>query len=355
MGNIVIDIQANLNKLRSDLKQFFNKSFDVNVSGKGSSAGGGAKGGKGSGSVLGVLNKILMAVAPIAVLFKILDFFKVIELILNGVMLFLLQIWEWIKKIAKAVWDGLKVVWDLLKSLATAVWDGLKVVWDWLKKLFTAVWDGLKFVWNILSEIGKIIWNAIKFVWDIIKALWDVSKQGFKLVWDGLKKVWEMLTGFWSDKIQPILQGVWDVITGVWDSIKEIITSFFRDPVGTLKKALQFVWDAITSLPSKIWNFMKQLPKLIGDAIKGSLNFASRAGSWLADKGRGILGMNDGIIQKDGKIVRLNPNDTIFASKNPNGMGGGGTTVNLYGVTQREMLDYVKKELGKQINTVGRY
>ena len=369
MGTITIDVLADLKKLQKQLSGFFKQKFQANVQG-GGRAGGTAQG-KDKGAfapIASLLRGILLTIAPIAVLTKILDYFKVFDLIFAFIMTAVLQIWEWVKKLAsifveniKSLWSNLQPilskVWEWIKIAAQAIWDGLKWLWGFIKPILASVWEGIK-------AFGVAIWKSLKWLWSfigpVLAKVWEWIKIGFAFVkewglklWNRLKEVWSNITDFWAAKVQPILDKVWGVITDIFKKVVEMVSAFFSDPVGTLKKALQFVWDVISTLPAKIWDRMKELGTIIANAIKRVIPFGGGGGKSIG--GGSSTSVTDALITKDGKVIRSHPSDNTIFTKNNTLGGSGGTTINLYGVTPKEMVDFVRKELGKQINKVGRY
>jgi hypothetical protein len=422
MAQITIDVLADLKKLQQQLTGFFKQKFQANVQGGGGSGRASSFAGEGKG-IIGALKKelrdvqqaiddassqdeinallkkqeglqkelktaqsggqsslapiatllkgIFTVLGPVAVLLKILDYFKVFDLVFAFVMTAVLNIWELLKWLGKVIWEGIKWLWNLLgnilakvwgwiKIVAQAIWDGLKWLWGFMKPILAAVWDAVKSValriWDTIKWLWSLIGPVLAKVWEWIKVGWEILKEVGAKIWEGLNNVWLRITEVWTDKVQPILTKVWDVLSSIFTKIVDMVTAFFNDPVGTLKKALQFIWDILSGLPGKIWNLMKQLPSLIASAIKGAISFfGGGSGGGRTIGGGSSTSVTDALITKDGKVIRSHPSDNTIFTKNNTLGGGGGTVINLYGVTQKEMIDYVRRELGKEIHKVGRY
>ena len=97
-------------------------------------------------------------------------------------------------------------------------------------------------------------------------------------------------------------------------------------------------------LASKIWDKVKQLAQLIADKIKGAFSFLRPARS-----------VGDVIIRPNGQVIEPDPKDTIIATKNPGGMGGGNITLNFNGLTSDELMSVIKRELGVDVFRSSRF
>ncbi len=66
--------------------------------------------------------------------------------------------------------------------------------------------------------------------------------------------------------------------------------------------------------------------------------------------------VGDAIIRPDGSVIKTDPADWLFATKNPSSMGGGtNITVNVNGdVTGRDVVEYVKQAIMKEVKSYNR-
>jgi len=187
------------------------------------------------------------------------------------------------------------------------------------------------------------IWALLILGFDAVKNLlsnvWNTLVEKFTLVIDWFKTLWTAFT---------------DKLTLVWNILKELpekIWTLLKEGFNWLKDRLTDAWNAITELPSRIWDFMKGLPQLIADAIKG---FFGGIGSFLGF-GSKSTSVGDAIIRPDGSIIKTDPNDTLIATQNPNGQGGGDKYFYFYGVTEDMFIDKIKRELMTDVLKAGRY
>lgn len=317
----------------------------------------------GSNKVLAFFGKKLFKLlGPLAVLMKLDELLQISKLLVFFVGFSLLKIFKWVWQGIEALinldWSSiLAVVWEkivqlnpilgMVVSAVKTVWNWVKILWNGLKAFFANpvefIRQGMLDVWNFLKEKLPFLEKvevAIKWVWEVLKQTWEGLKVFFSdpvgIIKQAFSNVWELL----KQKL-PFLQKVEDWVKKTYDNIKTTITNFFKDPGKVFKDALQFIWDVLTSLPQKIWDLVQQLGTTIVNGIKSALGFK--------------IGVQDAIITKRGDVIRTDPNDTIFATKNPNGMGGGQKVFNFYGVTSSEMLDVLKRELAEDVNIAGRF
>jgi len=358
MAELKFKVLGDLSQLRRDIKKMLNEKFKVNVSGGGSSGAGGSAGAKKGNGLLGTIIKKL---GPLAILMSLKPIQDILAIMANFVIYGIIQVWKLLKWLGTTIWEGLKTVWELLK----VGWEWLKVGWEWiteklqmvkdaivqwlgtaitfLKELPAKIWTFLKElpakIWSFISGLAIKIWDFIRpgFEWLIEKLTigWDILKLGFNTVVEWVKNLWntfkEKLLSLWeSIKALPAL---------IWEKIKQGFT-WIKDKVTT-------VWNAITALPAQIWDKMKGLAKDIGDRVKGAID---KIKFWKKEDK-----VDDAIIKPDGTVIKTNPNDYIIATQNPGGLGGGQTINNFYGVTPKEMVDYLQKELVKTSNTNTRF
>lgn len=140
---------------------------------------------------------------------------------------------------------------------------------------------------------------------------------------------WNEILSFpgWVTFINPILWGDW-IKSVVWDDwLKKV------DWFDWIKSLTVADWVAMILFPG--WGIF--IPKLDwSDFISKIKGFFSGGAS---------DSIEDGIITKTGQVIKTDPNDTIYATKNP-GIGMGNHTVmNFYGVTSQEVVELIKREM----------
>lgn len=241
--------------------------------------------------------------------------------------------------------------WDMLKAKALEIWG---VVADWIGEKINAVTGfigaGLETikgawmaVWQFLLEFTKNIvgfivgvpvayldfffpqWEQkLRMVVDKAVELWTQFKDWLAALWgiitENTLAALEMLYGIIVpaiEKIKEVWNAVWgavgDFFKTIWDAIKE-----------TVRESVDWIMDKIQpaiDMAMKLIDLVKNLGKTAGKAGSTSLDFLSSGVSSLISRGRKVSNVDDAIITPQGNIIRTNPNDWLFATKNPAGMG----------------------------------
>lgn len=221
----------------------------------------------------------------------------------------------------------------LITGIVSGVQAGFRVISDSLQPVrdaFNEIFGGDEATnfSEILSTIGRVIGGVITFsitnmakvfssVVDIAMGFWDVLKGiftlDFSLIGEGLSN---MFGGF-VDYVYSIPETVIDVLASIFPNI-----DFFQK----LKEGWHQVIDIVKSFPGKVWQGFKDL----GSAVFGW--FASILPGWVR-KALGIKtgsapdfgdlkdggSVNDAIIQ-NGTIITTSPEDSIIATKQPEGL-----------------------------------
>ena len=309
------------------------------------------------------------------------------------------------KELSKGFLDGMSSLWDTLKPNLIAIGQSLVDVW---KTIEPDLMDFIKwFQKDILPTIIEIggtfinIWGkTIKKIADDFKWFWSFMKPILKPLGNAIKGFAQVMSGIWkeldelgidkllADLISPIskLQTVFEAVEGLkewWDNFKlnanniwEIIENSFID-----------IWEKVKTSFSKIFlsidmgidSFISGLMglgiggKTIGDVFGYSgPKYKAENGWWKIKDEKGdyqYLGknggvsqypekrVNDAIITKTGQVVKTDPQDYIFAMKQPQKLvssaaGGGIYTININANVRNDNdIRQIKNELEKLIKS----
>ena len=338
MAELRFKILADLTQLKKDLKDTLEKKFKIGAEGDGGGvAGGGKDSKKNSKAIIGMaaatsgILGFLLAGKPLRDLFKIglnfiiLSFLKLLKFLFVTLPTFFGNLGALIGKIMAKIGEFLKElpskIWNFLKALPGMIWNFLKalpgMIWGLLKAGFNLIVTGVKLaiegVKIIINKLVGFLKSAFKFTSDILKKLLTFIKAAPKRIWDFLKVLPEK---------------IWNFMKAGFNFVKLVILS---------------VVDSIKKLPSKIWEKVKGLDNLIARAIGDFFSFGS---------GRRV---GDAILRPSGEVIQTDPKDTIIATQNPNGLGGGTKIFNFHGVTSEEMTNVLKRELGIGVTTSSRF
>ena len=219
----------------------------------------------------------------------------------------------------------------LPEGLQEAIWNGLVTIWEGLKDFGEWVWNFILNALSFISDLGRRIWDfylgALNYIVDLGRDLWNWFRKALSF----LRDFGEMLWNWIVDKLSFLL----DFGKMLWD---------------WFLKALEF----INNLGSRIWNHIRDGLGNLGRRIRrGILSLIPGVG------GGGTRSVDDFIITSGGQVLETHPRDTIIGTKNPQNLGGGGSNVEVNiqvdGVATEEVVDKMKRELGKEVNRIGRF
>lgn len=241
---------------------------------------------------------------------------------------------------------------DILPLLVEGIGTYTKIMFKVLKNVV----DSFNIVYKIIKPIFKPLGNIIKYLFDkfnsSLKSLdslnidkllvplsaignigkwWESFKAGASNVWTSIK---ESFINIWKGTI--------DIVKGVWTSIKEsfliMITGLIDMLNGILKnKAVSVLTGGATIKAG--WGYDEQgnFSKRTYDS-KGNYSYTK---------------VNDGVITKDGQVIKTNPQDYIFAMKQPQqlataGAGNYNITINANVRNDNDIIK-IKNELNRLI------
>lgn len=205
-------------------------------------------------------------------------------------------------------------------------------------------------LYDIFDKIVHIIGDSVaSFLQGMIQPLKDLSapldtinnafQRLLSLFGDGentgLKKAFSWLGGFVGGQLVVAFEALAIAIDTIVSGIQTIAQG------GRLIKDL-FTgdWDALEN----DWNAVKDIWKAYGDRT-------ASAGKRMWETEKDAIGIDDGIVTKDGKVIRLNPEDNVYAFKGTP-MGGVTAPMNMvFNVTVTEgNAQVVGQQLGYSIH-----
>ncbi len=235
--------------------------------------------------------------------------YDLIYIVIGGIIIFLIAAWEEIRTATIETWNEIKAalegVWNFIMEIFHAIWDPLVEAWNWLwSTISTAVSDA----WNAMVEWLTAKWNEAVAVWhqifDPIIEWWNSFWQGIA---DWITNVWNSITSFLGEKFAMLR----NMFQTTWDGIKNFFNKIWNsDIVKSVRDGVNKVVEFVKSLPSRIWNFVKDAGRWLWDAgkkvISGFLNGLKDAFREVADWVSGIADWvkdHKGPLPKDKKLL----------------------------------------------------
>ena len=300
------------------------------------------------------------------------------------------------KELSKGFLDGMSSLWDTLKPNLIAIGQSLVDVWKtiepdlmsfikWFQK------DILPSVMSIGGTYINVLSKTIKRLADDFKSFCNFMKPVLKPLGNAIKGFAQVMSGIWkklddfgidgllANIISPIskLQTVFEAVGGIkewWDNFKLSGTGLWE----YLKESFSNIWTKISKGFSDLWDMIRKPFLIMITGLIDGVNAAIKVMQfWEKDKtklkdtiqwgyeynSQGVFGkrvynsqglyniapeqkVNDAIITKTGQVVKTDPQDYIFAMKQPQKLanaagssGGGNYTINIYNPTVRNDSD----------------
>ena len=201
---------------------------------------------------------------------------------------------------------------DLASSWASLNKDGVSIgtvlekMWDIFDKIVHIIGDSLGAFFEGLIEPLKDLMTPLDKIMDSFERLLSIFGNDNS----GLKGMFKWLGNFVGNVLMVAFNGLAIALDTIVTAIQTLVQS------GSLIKDL-FTgdWDSL----SKDWDKVKNLWSAYGERTAGTFGDIKK-------NAKGAIGINDGIVTKDGQVIKLNPQDNIYAFK---GKPIGGVNANM--------------------------
>ena len=238
----------------------------------------------------------------------------------EGFRQFWIDLWENIKAVAVAVWTAISefftAAWEAIKLAAETVWNGIRDffsgLWEEIQLIFTTVvtaistflslaWTAIQTtvttVFTAISTFFSTIWNGIlTIVTTIVTAIstflataWNTIKTIITTVLTAIQTVFTTVWNAIKTVITTIVNGIKNTISTVWNSIKSTVSSVVNAIKNTVSNVFNSMWNGIKSTISGIYN---TIVSGFNSAISFITSLPSRAFQWGKDI---IMGIVNGI------------------------------------------------------------
>ena len=238
----------------------------------------------------------------------------------EGFRQFWIDLWENIKAVAVAVWTAISefftAAWEAIKLAAETVWNGIRDffsgLWEGIQLIFTTVvtaistflslaWTAIQTtvttVFTAISTFFSTIWNGIlTIVTTIVTAIstflataWNTIKTTITTVLTAIQTVFTTVWNAIKTVSTTIVNGIKNTISTAWNSIKSTVSSVVNAIKNTVSNVFNSMWNGIKSTISGIYN---TIVSGFNSAISFITSLPSRAFQWGKDI---IMGIVNGI------------------------------------------------------------
>lgn len=295
-----------------------------------------------------------------------------------------------LKDLGKSFLDGVSKLWDTLKPNLIAIGQSLVDVWKTIEPDLLTLLEFWKT--NILPPLQSIFGSAVNILGKVIKKVIDDFKWFYNLIRPIFKPLGKLFSGLYNTVAK--IFGNLDKESDEGGTIEMLISalsgllspiSAFKTIIDTAKLAVDTfqikigeTWENVKNGWDNIWKRVKigfitavtaivdLLRKIPGVEISGWRFENTKAGLYHRQKNGNLMNVtldtiddiNDGVITKEGKIIKTDPQDYIFAMKQPqqlvtaSGAGGGTYTININATVRNDNdIKKLKNELERLIKS----
>lgn len=213
-----------------------------------------------------------------------------------GLVVLIVKNWDTIKKVISAGWEWVKrtteAVWNAVTRFLSGLWDGIVRT---AKRTFDAIKAYFEFVLGVYKIIFTRAWSAIR---DFVTGLWTRLRDFAVTVFTSLK-----------DRVVALFarlrDGARDAMTTARDWVVERFQSLRDKAAGWIQSLVEYVVGFPDRIVRGLRNIRSKLVQvgrdLIGGLIRGATEFVKKIPGMIADAVKGIAG---GVVTQLG---RLNP------------------------------------------------
>lgn len=215
---------------------------------------------------------------PIKLVFQEIE--KLVKKFVKWISPYLSKAWNGIKKTAKKVWTA---IGNVFSSFAKTVKKILKALSSFISGVWKDIQKGAKTAWKIIEKyIVNPVEDAFNGVKKFLGKIWDHAVIIFERLGHFVRKTWDKIKHDIITPVETALEPVEKAAKGIFHSIE---------------KWFGKVWDKVTTVFGDIVNAATDLPKNIGKAISGGIDFvlsafkdiANTMIGWIAKGVNGVL------------------------------------------------------------------
>lgn len=240
------------------------------------------------------------------------------------------QIWEGINQVFQGAIDVIKTVlsgaWEAIKSVLTGAWNGIKTylvdLWVGINASASTAWTNFK---TMISTLTTDIANWIRTTWEGILTWFSTLPARLK------QCAVDMFTSM-KGGVTSTISGVKDAITAGMQSALNYLTSLPSQMINYGKNIIQGLIDGIKSMISSVINVVSDLAESIKNKIRNALKIASPSKVMVEIGEYTGQGLAEGMANTVGAVGRQAESLAIAAVSNPKsgnypgGGTGGGTS-----------------------------
>lgn len=144
---------------------------------------------------------------------------------------------------------------------------------------------------GVITAVTKALEPLLEFVeaiFELNAAFWAPVATMLLRLFRPVLRFWLKILPVWYDFLNnagPRLDAIAEWIRGIPGRIR----TFLRASAASIREKVSEVVEKLTSLPRRIWELIKDLPRMIAERISGALPGTSDIGGAVGDTGRGAV------------------------------------------------------------------
>ncbi|MCW2281423.1 phage tail tape measure protein [Lactococcus lactis] len=179
-----------------------------------------------------------------------------IRLVFQGIEKIVKKFFKWVSPYISKALEGISKTLKSLIKIVQSIWDN--------------IYNITHEVWNKICKIAKGIWENIKkFIVTPVKTAWKDVEGFFGKIFNIGKDIFGKLCDFVRDTWKAIKKNIIEPISEVLKPVEKVVSSIF-DSVSTW---FGKIWNTVSSVFGDIVKAATDLPKNIGNAISGGIDY----------------------------------------------------------------------------------
>ena len=177
-----------------------------------------------------------------------------------------------VEKAIDAAKDAFKGLWKVVKAIFSQIWelaqDFYSMIGDAIKNVLRAAFAA---VMQTIEDIGQAFEGALDFIIGLFNGFFNAVMQTIEDMGQAFEGALDFIIGLFNgffSGLQAIMGLIKDLLTGDWESFNQAVDK----AIDAAKGAFEGLWKAVKAILNQIWEFAKDIFRMIGDAIKNALS-----------------------------------------------------------------------------------
>ena len=192
-------------------------------------------------------------------------------------------LWKVVKAIFSQIWelaqDFYSMIGDAIKNVLRAAFAAVMQTIEGIGQAFEGAIDFIIGLFNgffaavmqTIEDIGQAFEGALDFIIGLFNGFFNAVMQTIEDMGQAFEGALDFIIGLFNgffSGLQAIMGLIKDLLTGDWESFNQAVDK----AIDAAKGAFEGLWKAVKAILNQIWEFAKDIFRMIGDAIKNALS-----------------------------------------------------------------------------------